>query len=147
MTLEQLEEKLHKQIPLTKYMQIKASKINEQELITKAPIQPNINDKGTGFAGSLSTLVTISAWCACFLESYKLKHEDAMIAVIKSDTSYRKPVKKELICKTTLPSKEQVETLKRKLEEKGSASLRIKSQIIEDDEVCVDYEGVYVIKI
>lgn len=147
MTLEQLEEKLHTQIPLTKYMQIKVKDINEEFLITTAPLEPNINDKGTGFAGSLSTLVTISAWSACFLEATKLGHEKAMIAIIKSDTSYKRPVRKELTCKTTLVTKEQIQTLKKKLKEKGSASLRIKSQIIEDDEVCVNFEGVYVIKI
>lgn len=145
--LEKLKEKLYSEIPLTKYMQINPELLDEEFLITTAPIEPNINDKGTGFAGSLSTLVTISAWCACFLESKKLGHEKAMIAVIKSDTAYRAPVTKNLFCKTKLPTKEQIETLIKKLEEKGSASLRIKSQIIEDEKVCVDYEGVYVIKI
>lgn len=147
MNLTELEKKLHTQIPLTKYMELKPEVIDEEVLITTAPLEPNINDKGTGFAGSLITLVTISAWCACFLESYKLGHEKAMIAVIKSDTSYRSPVTKDLKCKTFLPTKEQIEILKRKLESKGSASLKIKSQIVEDDKICVDFEGVYVIKI
>lgn len=145
--LKKLKEKLYNEIPLTKYMQIIPESIDEEFLITTAPIEPNINDKGTAFAGSLSTLVTISAWCTCFLESSKLGNEKAMIAVIKSDTSYKAPVTKNLFCKTTLATKEQIETLIKKLEAKGSASLRIKSQIIEDEKVCVDYEGVYVIKI
>ena len=145
--LKKLKEKLYNEIPLTKYMQIIPESIDEEFLITTAPIEPNINDKGTAFAGSLSTLVTISAWSACFLESSKLGHEKAMIAVIKSNTSYKAPVTKNLFCKTTLATKEQIETLIKKLEAKGSASIRIKSQIIEDEKVCVDYEGVYVIKI
>lgn len=146
--LKKLENKLHKQIPLTNYMQMKIEKIEENRLFTSAPIEPNINDKKTGFAGSLSTLVTISAWSACYLiVEEQLKYKDTMIAVIKSDTSYRTPVTKELYCETTLPSKEEIERLKEKLETKGSGSLRIKSQIIEDEKVCVDYEGIYVIKI
>lgn len=146
--LKKLENKLHKQIPLTNYMQMKIEKIEETRLFTSAPIEPNINDKKTGFAGSLSTLVTISAWSACYLiVEEQLKYKDTMIAVIKSDTSYRTPVTKELYCETTLPSKEEIERLKEKLETKGSGSLRIKSQIIEDEKVCVDYEGIYVIKI
>lgn len=146
--LKKLENKLHKQIPLTNYMQMKIEKIEETRLFTSAPIEPNINDKKTGFAGSLSTLVTISAWSACYLiVEEQLKYKDTMIAVIKSDTSYRTPVTKELYCETTLPSKEEIERLKEKLETKGSGSLRIKSQIIEDEKVCVDFEGIYVIKI
>lgn len=146
--LKKLKEKLHKEIPLTKYMQINPKKIKENKLITTAPIEPNINDKQTGFAGSLSTLVTISAWSACYLlVEEELGFKNTMIAVIKSDTSYRTPVTKELYCETTLPSKEEIERLKQKLDSKGSGSLRIKSKIIEDEKVCVDFEGIYVIKI
>ncbi len=145
--LEELKDRLYSKVPLTKYMQINPEFIDENYLITTAPLKPNINDKGTGFAGSLSTLVTISAWCACFLESSKLGYEKAMIAVIKSNTFYRAPVTKNLVCKTILPSKNEIEILEKKLKEKKSASLKIKSQILQDEQVCVDYEGIYVIKI
>ncbi len=145
--LKALEEKLHNEIPMTKYMQLKVDSMDEEYLITTAPLEPNINDKGTGFAGSLSTLVTISAWSSCYLEVKKLGFEKSMIAIIKSDTAYRAPITKELTCRTTLPTKVQIETLQKKLKEKGSGSLKIKSQIIENGKICVDFEGVYVIKI
>ncbi len=147
MKLKELEKKLHIQIPLTKYMKLGIKEIKEDTLITTAPLKENINDKGTGFAGSLSTLVTISAWCVCFLESYKLGYKKAMIAIIKSDTSYKVPITKDLKCKTFLPTKEQIEILKKKLENKASASLKVKSQIVEDEKVCVEFEGIYIIKI
>ena len=41
----------------------------------------------------------------------------------------------------------KVALLKQKLQIKKSASLKIQSQIIEDGEICVDFEGYYVIKI
>lgn len=146
--IKRLKEKLYKQIPLTKYMQIDIKELTKKDLITTAPIEPNINDKMTGFAGSLSTLVTISAWSACYLcVEEKLGFKDAMIAIIKSDTSYRAPVTKELFCKTILPTQEEVDKLKDKLLLKGSGSLKVKSQIIENGKTCVDFQGVYVIKI
>lgn len=145
--IKELEEKLHKQIPLTKYMQLNVKAIEDEKLITTAPLEPNINDKGTGFAGSLSTLVTISAWSSCFLKVEELGFPNAMIAIIKSDTAYRAPVTKELTCKTDIPNEEDIKTLEKKLKNKGSASIKIKSQIIEDDKLCVDFEGIYVIKV
>jgi len=145
--LKELEEKLHNDIPMTKYMQLEVEKIEDNSLITKIPLEPNINDKGTGFAGSLSTLVTISAWSACYLETKKLGYEKSMIAIIKSDTSYKAPVTKDMFCKTIMPTQEQIKTLEKKLKEKGSASLKVKSQIIEEEKVCVDFEGIYVIKV
>jgi len=144
--LKKLEEKLHNEIPMTKYMQFTLEELNDESLITKAPLKPNINDKGTGFAGSLSTIATISAWCVCYLEASKLSLENSMIAIIKSDTSYKSPITKDFVCKTYLPSKEQIKLFEKKLREKNSSSLRIKGEIIEDGKLCLDFEGIYVIK-
>ncbi len=145
--LTKLENKLHSEIPMTKLIQLHAKAIDDKKLITTAPLEININDKGTGFAGSLSTIVTISAWSACFLKVEELGYKNSMIAIIKSDTAYRAPVRKNIYCETILPSHEQLEVVKEKLELKGSASLKIKSLIIEDEKTCVEFEGIYVIKV
>ncbi|MCT7603344.1 thioesterase domain-containing protein [Aliarcobacter butzleri] len=142
-----LENKLHNEIPLTKFMDLKITKYDEKELITIAPLNKNINDKGTAFGGSLATLTIISGWSICWLISKELEINSENIVVIKNEHSYRKPVKKELICHTKRPTKDEIENLKNKLLLKKSASIKISSQIIEDDEVCVDFTGYYVIKI
>ncbi|MCG3710467.1 thioesterase domain-containing protein [Aliarcobacter butzleri] len=142
-----LENKLHNEIPLTKFMDLKITKYDEKELITVAPLNKNINDKGTAFGGSLATLTIISGWSICWLISKELEINSENIVVIKNEHSYRKPVTKELICHTKRPIKDEIENLKNKLLLKKSASIKISSQIIEDDEVCVDFTGYYVIKI
>ncbi|WP_072681934.1 YiiD C-terminal domain-containing protein [Arcobacter sp. LA11] len=145
--LKTLENKLHSQIPMTKLMKLHVKAIDKEKLITTAPLDININDKGTGFAGSLSTIVTISAWSSCFLKIDALGYKNPMIAIIKSDTAYRAPVTKDIYCETNLPTYEQLELVKEKLKLKGSASLKIKSKIIENEKVCVEFEGIYVIKV
>ncbi|MFY4803917.1 thioesterase domain-containing protein [Aliarcobacter butzleri] len=142
-----LENKLHNEIPLTKFMDLKIAKYDEKELITIAPLNTNINDKGTAFGGSLATLTIISGWSICWLISKELEINSENIVVIKNEHSYRKPVKKELICHTKRPTKDEIENLKNKLLLKKSASIKISSQIIEDGEICVDFTGYYVIKI
>ena len=142
-----LENKLHNEIPLTKFMDLKITKYDEKELITIAPLNKNINDKGTAFGGSLATLTIILGWSICWLISKELEINSENIVVIKNEHSYRKPVTKELICHTKRPTKDEIENLKNKLLLKKSASIKISSQIIEDGEVCVDFTGYYVIKI
>jgi len=142
-----LENKLHNEIPLTKFMDLKITKYDEKELITIAPLNKNINDKGTAFGGSLATLTIISGWSICWLISKELEINSENLVVIKNEHSYRKPVTKELICHTKRPTKDEIENLKNKLLLKKSASIKISSQIIEDGEVCVDFTGYYVIKI
>jgi thioesterase domain-containing protein len=128
-------------------MQLHIQDYNQNELITTAPLDININDKGTAFGGSLSTITIISSWSICWLISQELKFDSKNIVVIKNENSYLKPVTKDIICHTIKPNKQEIQVLKEKLGKKGSASLKIKSQIIENGEVCVEFEGVYVIKL
>ena len=145
--IQELQNKLHNEIPLTKYMNIKIQEYNQTELITTAPLSININDKGTAFGGSLSTMTIISAWSLCWLISKELGFDSNNIVIIKNETSFRKPVTKNIVCHTKKPSKEEIEIVKQKLQTKKSASLKIQSKIVEDGEICVDFEGYYVINI
>lgn len=145
--IEKLQNKLHTQIPLTKLMELQIKEYDEKELITTAPLEININDKGTAFGGSLSTMTIISSWSLCWLISQELGFDSKNIVVIKNENSYLKPVTKDIFCYTQKPSNDEIKILKQKLESKGSASLKISSKIIEDNETCVEFEGVYVIKL
>lgn len=145
--IKELEKKLHDEIPLTKVMKIKIKSYDEKELISTAPLKININDKGTAFGGSLSTITIISSWSLCWLISKELGFDSKNIVVIKNENSYKKPVTKDIICYTQKPSKEEISILKEKLESKKSASIKINSMIIENNEICVEFKGYYVIKL
>ena len=144
---KELEKKLHTQIPLTKLMNLKVENYDNEKLITTAPLDININDKGTAFGGSLATMTIISAWSICWLITKELGFDSNNIVVIKNEHSYKKPVTKDIVCHTLKPSFEELNTLKEKLILKKSASIKIKSMIIEDGDICVDFDGYYVIKI
>ena len=144
---KELQNKLYNEIPLTKVMKIKIQDYNENELIITAPLKININDKGTAFGGSLSTITIISAWSLCWLISKELGFNSNNIVIIKNETSFRKPVTKDIICHTKKPSNEEIKLLKEKLLTKRSASIKIESAIIENNEICVEFLGYYVIKL
>ena len=145
--IKELQNKLHNEIPLTKIMEIKIQNYTNQELITTASLGININDKGTAFGGSLSTITIISGWSLSWLISKELGFDSNNIVIIKNETSFRRPVTKDIVCHTKKPSLEEIQILKEKLLTKKSASLKIKSKIIEDNETCVDFVGFYVIKL
>ncbi|MDX9900161.1 MAG: YiiD C-terminal domain-containing protein [Aliarcobacter sp.] len=145
--IKELQNKLYNDIPLTKIMEIKIQNYTNQELITTASLGININDKGTAFGGSLSTITIISGWSLSWLISKELGFDSNNIVIIKNETSFRRPVTKDIVCHTKKPSLEEIQILKEKLLTKKSASLKIKSKIIEDGETCVDFVGFYVIKL
>jgi thioesterase domain-containing protein len=132
---------------MTKLMQLKIDSYNDESLITSAPLDININDKGTAFGGSLSTMTIISSWSMCWLISKELRYDSKNIVVIKNETNYKRAVTKDIICKTLKPSVEEIQKLKEKLETKGKGSIKIFSTIIEDEKICVEFEGIYVINI
>lgn len=142
----QLQKKIHNEIPMTKLMQVKIDEYKNNNLTTSIPLDININDKGTAFGGSLSTLTTISSWCMCWLISKELGIDSKNIVVIKNETSFLLPVKKDITCYTKKPSQNDILILKEKIDKKGSASIKVESKIVEEGNVCVEFSGIYVIK-
>ncbi len=51
-------------IPLTAHLDFQFTDFNGEQLTPTAPLGPNHNDKGTFFAGSQATLLTLAGW-AC----------------------------------------------------------------------------------
>lgn len=145
MTENDLQNYLHSNIPLTKFMKIHIKSIEKNRLISIAPLDMNINDKGTAFGGSLSTMTIISSWSMCFYLSKLLGYKHTNIVVYKNESKFLRPVNDDIFCITHMPSIAEIDELKRKLSIKKRASIKIYSQIIENEKVCMDYEGDYMI--
>ena len=60
--INELQKNFIHKIPMTKLMNLKLKNIMKKLLITTAPLDININDKGTAFGGSLATMTIISSW-------------------------------------------------------------------------------------
>lgn len=142
-----LQEKLHNEIPMTKLMGLKINEYNSKELITSAPLEINVNDKGTAFGGSLNSIVTISGWSMCQLIAYELGYEKSAIMIYKNSSEFKAPVHSRIMCHVQKPSQEKIEMLKTKLQNKNSGSITVQAQIIEKGKVCVQFEGIYIIKV
>lgn len=57
-----LEEELLRTIPLTRAMQLRVHAFTGLGLELRAPLVPNINDKGCAFGGSMASLMTLACW-------------------------------------------------------------------------------------
>jgi len=144
--LKELEKKIYNEIPMTRLMELKLVNIDDKYFKTSAPLDINVNDKGSAFGGSLSSIAIISSWCLSKLISDELGFENVDILVIKNHSSFKKQVTNDIVCLCTIPTQKKINILKEKLKTKESASLKIHAKIVQDDETCMDYEGIYVIK-
>ena len=53
---------LHREIPISAFMQVRVEHLDGESIRLTAPFEPNRNIHGTGFAGSLYTLCVLTGW-------------------------------------------------------------------------------------
>jgi thioesterase domain-containing protein len=108
-------------------MQISVTGERDGQLTLAAPLGPNLNDKGTGFAGSISSLLVLAGWGVITLTLQK-NQLSAEVLAAQSQTDYLAPVRGTLQA-TALLSKEKEEDLLRALQDTGRGSISIESTL------------------
>lgn len=98
--IQQLQDFLYKNIPLTKAMMMEIVQYDGESMQVKAPLSHNINDKGSVFGGSSSALMIITAWSLIKLNCNKYKI-DADIVIHKNETHWQKALYQDLIIKAS----------------------------------------------
>lgn len=95
--IEQLQQRIHAGIPLSRAMGYRISSLGETSIAVEAPLSPNVNVHETGFAGSLFALGILAAWG---LVSHMLMQQDmdAALVVARADIRYRAPVASDIVC-------------------------------------------------
>lgn len=140
----QLEARIHAQIPLARAMQLHIAHFDGERVILVAPLAANINDKGTGFAGSLSTLVTIAGWCLATL----LGEEDGVrceAAVYRSEIDFLRPVREELRAEAWVAGVDAIPLLRQRLAAGRRAKLPVAARLGPADDPAVVFAGNYAV--
>ena len=134
---------LQQTIPLTRAMAISACDYDGQSLQLSAPLAANVNDKGTGFAGSLTALATLAGWSLTTLYARDLG-EDVNVVAAESHVRYVKPVTTDFSASVDLPDTSLCQRFQERLQSRGKASLPLTIQIFQGAELALQLESVYV---
>jgi len=140
-----LEETLHTKIPLTKQMDVKVAGYDGRTLILRAPLDRNVNDKGTAFGGSLFSLAVLSGWGLLFL---KMKEENLLgdIVIHESTISYLLPITGVLEVRCSVPEDEAYTNLIERLRERGRGKISLEADFMIESKVAVSFRGKYVVR-
>ena len=92
-----LQQKIRRVIPLSDAMQFSISEMSLDAIRVTAPLEPNINIHGTGFAGSIYSLGVLTGWALCTHIMDELGIE-AELVVAGAEIRYRKPISGDLEC-------------------------------------------------
>ena len=122
-----LEQKIRQAIPLSEAMQFSISSLSLDGIQVRAPLEPNINIHGTGFAGSIYAVGVLTGWALC---THIMQETDieAELVVAGAEIRYRAPVTGELEC-SCVCSMEQRNSFRQGVEKAGKGKLLLDIEI------------------
>ena len=94
-----------------------------------APLDANVNDKGTAFGGSMTSLMTFSGWALVMLQ-LRLAGTQADVFVADSEVRYRSPVIAELRAQAWLAPEQSWAMFFAALAERGRARIQIQAHML-----------------
>jgi thioesterase domain-containing protein len=125
-----LKREIHAGIPLSTAMGFEITALDSAGITVAAPLMPNRNVHGTGFAGSLYALGILTAW-GMVRHLIRCHGLTADLVVAEARIRYRAPVRDDIECHSAVPESEAV-TFLSQLASDGRARLAIEVTIGRD---------------
>jgi thioesterase domain-containing protein len=129
-------------------MQVRVAGYDGDDLSLEAPLEPNMNDKGGAFGGSMASVMTFAGWGLVTLRL----HEAGMVAdvfVADSAVRYLKPLYAPLHASARLSPGQSWDTFLAALSQRGRARIQVRARMLSPaegpgSELMADLAGRYV---
>lgn len=126
-TSSDLQNKIRSAIPLSDVMQFEIVELSENAISVHAPLGPNINIHGTGFAGSIYSLAVLTGW-ALVTHITASRNIDCELVVSRAEIRYLRPVDGDIECRCDV-SAEDLGQFIDYFREKGRSRLKLEIRI------------------
>ncbi|MAC47247.1 MAG: hypothetical protein CMI12_10390 [Oceanospirillum sp.] len=141
--VDQFLKHIKDHIPLVNHMGLNKVTFERGVVEFYIDLEPNLNDKGTGFGGSISAFCTLAGWALTTL--ILIEHDLERSAVVKTGTiDFMAPVTSDFVVRCYCPEEGGIDQLIARVQEKGRGRLPIVAEITQGDKVAVRYQGDYV---
>lgn len=143
--LAQLAEQIRQQIPLTRQLEFALVERIGDRLVLTAPLAPNQNDKGTMFAGSISTLCTLAGWALTGLLA-KDRGFTADVLAVRNAIEFKAPIEAAVTVTATAVTA-MLDEFGMRLARKGRARLAVTVEACVDGQVCASFQADYLARV
>ncbi len=133
-------------IPLARAMQLRLHTWQDDRLVLRAPLAPNINDKGCAFGGSLASLMTIAPWALLEL-NLRQAGVEADIFVADATIRYRAPIFEDIEVLATPAEGERLSDFRDILAARGRARMTLEATVHAGGQLACQQTGRYVAKL
>ncbi len=133
----------YRSMPPVASMQVRIAGFDGARLRLQAPLAVHVNDKGTAFGGSLTSLMTLAAWGLATLQ-VEGAGLDAEVYVADSEVRYRAPLRADLDAEAVLADGDWT-TFLDTLRQRGRARITLAARVLlPDGGVATEMQARYV---
>lgn len=143
LTIAEINEHLHTQIPITRSMGIKVVKFCATAVHTSAPLEANINHQESAFGGSIATLGIITGFVAIW-GYLKLQAKEAELVIQHSETEFSKPALGPMLAESRNLSEMAMKEFVASLESTGKSRILVTSDIFSEGKLVATNTGTFV---
>lgn len=142
----ELMQFIHAKIPLARAMALELATHDADHLALRAPLAPNINDKGCAFGGSLASVMTLASWGLVEL-ALRERGIDCDVYVGESTVRYLAPVWTDIHAEARVADDADWATFFTTLAARGKARIAIACAVPgEDDQPAATLNSRFVAK-
>ncbi|KZC18097.1 thioesterase [Rhodanobacter sp. FW510-R12] len=123
---------IRNEIPLAHAMDLQLAGCGDDFLGLRAPLAPNVNDKGCAFGGSLVSLMTLSGWALVEL-ALRRRGLDCDVFVAESAVRYLAPLWRDFHSEARLAAHADWATFFDTLAARGKARIGVDCVVPDDD--------------
>lgn len=139
-----LQAYLLEQIGPARSLQLAVEADDPETVVIAAPLEPNRNDKGTAFAGSLLSVAALAGWAVvarwCAAESL-----EAEVVLRSSSARFLAPARSGFRAVAHRADLSQCENLSRMLARSGRGRVEIPVEVSSDAATVMSFLGVYAV--
>lgn len=139
----ELEQYLHEHIPLSKAMGVSVVSAEEDIVILRAPLAPNINHRETVFGGAASALAILAAWS---LLHTRLRRAGLVsrLVIQRNTMEYERPILGDFTARASIEQPAAWSNFTRMLARKGKARITVSSVLEQAGQVVGRFTGEFV---
>lgn len=139
-----LEAYLHAHIPLSAYMGVTVVSAGDDGVRLWAPLEPNLNHRGTVFGGSASALAILAGWTLVHARMRRMPFP-VRIVIRRNAVEYDRPLPEAFEAFCPSPPDEVWEAFEEALARRSKARLTVSATLASGGETVGSFTGEYVV--
>lgn len=141
---EQLQERLHEDIPLVRAMGLSVIECSPESVSLRAPLERNDNHKSTAFGGSLYSVAVLAGWGLVYWNLRECGRQGRVV-IQEGRMRYLHPVAEDIVATCRLDSRTRLDALFRSFDRRALGRIDLSCTIAAAGVNAVEFEGRYVV--